>query len=519
MLDKAERQCAILALEVIARNAERDRRELLRLSRSMNLFGTRTGLASGEKATLAALRDQSKNARRNLRIAGGGGALPFSFATHFADTAAAGGFDMVIGNPPWVRTHNLDQGSRAELRRNYSVYRAAAWESGADSAAAGRGFSAQVDVASLFVERSVSLARADGCVGLVLPSKLWRSLAGGGVRALLQDKTALLEVEDLTDARQIFDAAVYPSIVLARRLGLGSPVGAPVSVTVHRKRSVERWSADPAALPFDETPGSPWVLLPSPVRAAFDAVVRAGIPFAHTAIGRPMLGVKSGCNEAFIVAPGTVECEMVRPLIRGEHMSQWRVAPSDERIIWTHDESGRPLRTLPLRTLARLTRFRHELEQRSDARHGARWWSLFRTEAADHSRPRVVWSDVARAPKAALLQQGDKSVAINSCYIARCRSLEDALTLTGLLNSQLVAAWLNCIAEPARGGYHRYLGWTMAILPLPVDWTHAIARIAPLAARAIDGIPPSSSELNGAVLEAYRLSEKDVAPLLEWASE
>ena len=239
---------------------------------------------------------------------------------------------------------------------------------------------------------------------------------------------------------------------------------------------------------------------------------------AESGIGRPTLGVKSGCNEAFIVPPEAVECEMLRPLIRGENMSPWCVPPSSERIIWTHDESGRALRTLPPRALALLSGFRRVLESRSDARGQHRWWSLFRTEAADFSRPRVVWSDVSRSPKAALLARGDNSVPINSCYVVRCRTLDDALTLTALLNSPIVAAWLNCLAEPARGGYHRYLGWTMSILPLPRDWSRATRLLAPLAARAVEGSPPTPEELNATALDAYRLCENDVEPLMKWAA-
>ena len=519
MLDKAERQCAIDALESTARAAESARRELLVASRSRDLFGKRSGAFGETRARLTELRRLSKKARHDLRVAANGGALPFSFATHFVDTASIGGFDVVIGNPPWVRTHNLDRGSREELRNKYSVYRAAAWQSGAESSAAGRGFSAQVDVAALFVERCVSLVRETGPVGLILPSKLWRSLAGGGVRALLQDRTSLLEIDDLTDAKQTFDAAVYPSLVVTRRRSCHQKrPDSQVAVRVHQRHRVAGWCADRDTLPFDETPGSPWVLLPPDAREAFDTFSRAGNPLAESAVGRPTLGVKSGCNEAFIVATDAVEAEILRPLIRGENLTAWRVPASDERIIWTHDESGRPVRALPQRTYARLSQFRRELESRSDARGQPRWWSLFRTEAADCSRPRVVWSDMSRSPKAALLPKGDNSVPINSCYVARCRSVEDALTLTTLLNSPVVAAWLNCLAEPARGGYHRYLGWTMSILPLPSDWERAVSLLAPVGSRAIDGCPPTPDELQSVVLEAYRLCGDEVAPLMKWAS-
>src|SRR5262249_51537090 len=138
--------------------------------------------------------------------------------------------------------------------------------------------------------------------------------------------------------------------------------------------------------------------------------------------GPPMLGVKCGCNEAFAVAQlgetralaevrsgdrrGAVEREMLRPLLRGEHVTRWCTADATERLIWTHGADGTPLRALPPHALHWLTRWRHQLSHRADA-HGGPWWQLFRTAAARSDRARVVWADVAREPRALVLAPGD----------------------------------------------------------------------------------------------------------------
>jgi hypothetical protein len=94
--------------------------------------------------------------------------------------------------------------------------------------------------------------------------------------------------------------------------------------------------------------------------------------------------------------------------------------------------------------------------------------------------------------------------------------MNDAHALATLLNGPLVAAWLNTIAEPARGGYRRYLGWTMSLLPVPEDWTRARELLAPLGERAMFGDVPAQNELLDAALRAYRLELPDVQPLLSW---
>jgi hypothetical protein len=128
-----------------------------------------------------------------------------------------------------------------------------------------------------------------------------------------------------------------------------------------------------------------------------------------------------------------------------------------------------------------------------------------------------VWCDFGRAPRAAVLPSGDPKVPLNSCYVLPCDVLDDALAIAALLNSPLAAAWLSTIAEPARGGWHRYLAWTVALLPLPHDWARARGLLAPLAERAILGDVPSTSALLDAVCAAYRLKPADVAPLLAWS--
>lgn len=74
------------------------------------------------------------------------------------------------------------------------------------------------------------------------------------------------------------------------------------------------------------------------------------------------------------------------------------------------------------------------------------------------------------------------------------------------------------LAEPARGGYHRYLGWTMSLLPLPRDWACAREILAPLARRAMDGRVPEPCELLEVATRAYRLRAADVAPVIGWAA-
>jgi hypothetical protein len=216
---------------------------------------------------------------------------------------------------------------------------------------------------------------------------------------------------------------------------------------------------------------------------------------------------------------GVVEASLLRPLLRGEDLRPWRAEPAGDRILWTHGPDGRPLHALPPNADAWLAPWRDALRDRVDARRARAWWSLFRTEAARADAPRVVWADIGRAPRAVVLEAGDATVPLNTCYALRCASAhasEDAHALAAVLNAPLARAWLSAVAEPARGGYRRFLGWTMALLPLPRDWPAARRRLAPLARRAATGHALDDTLLMREMLAAYDLAPGTVAPLLGW---
>ncbi|HEX6965365.1 MAG TPA: DNA methyltransferase [Gemmatimonadaceae bacterium] len=571
-LDREERALALAHLDTeLERNAAR-RRDLLAVLRGRDLFGERRRAASAERALLDDARLRARELRAARRALIDGGALPFAFVTHFPDAAAAAGFDVVIGNPPWVRLHRIPGPLRARLRARYAVFSGAAWQRGAAAAQAGAGFAAQVDLASLFVERSLALLRPGGTLALLLPAKLWRSLAGGGVRRLLHERAHVTALEDWSDAPPAFDAAVYPSLLVAQRAdgdqrtARTNGASPTIAVTLHRKDHALHWRIEPDALALDADAASPWLAAPAEVRAAFDRLVRAGTPLSESALGRPCLGIKCGCNEAFAVrvidrpdvggadigsatdgmradasivvhahAPviaehglatiqsgpriGCIEHALLRPLLRGEHIARWTRAPSDECLIWTHGDDGAPIPQLPTHAERWLTHWQRVLAARSDAHGRAPWWALFRTATASSSAPRVVWADFGRAPRALVLPAGDSTIALNSCYVLPCRDLTDASAFAALLNSPLAAAWLHMLAEPARGGYKRYLAWTVALLPVPRHWSVARRLLAPLAERARRGDEVSDTELLDAALHAYRVRPTDVAPLIAWSNQ
>ncbi len=538
-LDDAERARALATLDRALVAMRHARRELLAAARSRDLFGARREPSARDRERLAALRSAIRAGARHRRAIADGAALPFGFGWHFGDAAAAGGFDLIVGNPPWVRPHALPLAERAALRATYATVRDAAWRAGTTLAGVGAGFGGQVDLAAPFVERSLALLRPGGALALLVPAKLWRALAGGGLRALLAREADLHALEDWSEAPAIFDAATYPSLLLATRHARDARDDArdaapsparPVHLRVHRSGGVAHATLAPRALPLDaDDPASPWLLLPRDVRAALDLLRAAGTALRHAGLARPTLGVKCGCNDAFLleVEPGDgelatvradgrtarIERALLRPVLRGEDLARPArdvpTAAPTAALLWTHGDDGSPLPALPPHAARWVAPWRSRLLARTDARATHAWWALYRTAAADASRPRVAWADLARAPSPRLLPAGDPTVPLNTCYVAAFDDDRDARAFATLLAAPPLVAWLGALAEPARGGFRRHLAWTVALLPVPRDWRAARDALA-------DAWDAAPSTRTLAVCQAFGVPAHALAPLLAW---
>lgn len=516
-IDALERRSAVLLADRAISTLTRERSELLHLGRQRTLFGTRHGLSATQRRRLATLRTELLHLRRARRRVDDGGALDFDFRTHFADAANNQGFDLIIGNPPWVRSHHLDATTKAHLRTRFALV--------TRHAIGGVAFGVQTDLAIPFTQRALALTRPGGILAFLLPVKLWRSLSAGALRHHLLQHAAPLHLRDHSADAGGFAAAVYPSSIVLRRTPPATdttpmPLGDVECHTTDAQGTAQHFRISANALPATDDRGAPWRIVPDQVRHAADALAAAGGRWSETLLPPPTLGIKTGHNDAFLLAEKSVPDALrrwTRPALRGDHVQAWLTPESTTAIVIPHDESGRPLTQLPAPLARHFASHERALVARTDLRPREPWWTLFRTELLAPRGWRVIWPDIGRTLRATLLPPHATSVPINSCYGIRLDDPIDALALTALLNAPTTTAWLSLIAEPARGGFHRFMGWTVLALPIP-PWTATRELLAPLAARARRGDSVSVELLHRTTLDAYGITHAALAPLLEWTS-
>jgi len=457
--------------------------ELLASAREADLFGGIRGCDADTRLRLRRLRA----ARRDLRVADrrrarDGEAPFFAFEAQFGDIVARGGFDLVVGNPPWVRGERVPPRVRETLAARYPSWRPAS----------SRGFAHLPDLAVAFVDRALELAAPGGVVALLVPAKLASSGYGELLRQRLSWTARIERAAPLHGASGAFAAAVYPMALVTTR---SEPLAGGEVATTLGPRSLA-----PRVPQRELAEQSPWILIPE--AAAVARRLRGAFP----SLGerwQPQLGIKTGADEVFLLpqaAPGT------RPAIRGRDLSAWHAEPG-VHLIWTHGSDGRPLPRLPPDVAGLLEHHVARLHRRSDYRRGPPW-QVFRVGLAT-APCRVVWPDLARRLLAAV--PAPAAVPLNTVYGIATRTLDDAHALAALLNSRWLSALASLHADPARGGFRRFNATVVRDLPIPPAESPAWALLVEWGRqRAVD---------DDAIADIYELDRTDRRALARLAPD
>jgi hypothetical protein len=477
-----------------------------------DLFGQRSRRTAGIARRVAGWRRARRElvaARRRITAEE---SLPFfAYDVHFAPAMAAGGFDVVIGNPPWIRGERLPFTTRSALIARYEAFRAAA---------AARGFAHLPDLSVAFVERALALARPGGVVGLLVPSKLLRAGYAGPLRQLIRRSATVLALEDRAhDTATGFAATVFPMVLVLRK---GAPVPEAPAETSTVGASGRRVTGAAAQrdLGLDEGPShAPWLALPGDVVRAIRQVLRAGPRLG--ALMRPLLGVKTGANDIFLRDQEHAD-ELPRscrvPAILGRDITPFAARPS-RWLLAAVDALGAPLEQPPDDVIAYLRPLAGRLARRADARNSPPW-ALFRTDLL-RARHLVIWRDIATRLEAAALPRdaADAPIPLNTCYGVAMADAHAAHWLTAYLNSAPARNVAAALAERASGGAFRFSAGTVGSLPLPPHRaTRDVARLAEIACAATRGEAWDPDDLDACAARALGL-DPDTASLLAYLGD
>ena len=140
-----------------------------------------------------------------------------------------GGFDAVIGNPPYVRIQGFPADQITYLSHHY------------------HSATGNFDLYIPFLERGFGLLRPGGMLGMITPNKFFRTDYGEGLRRTLSSHQAVSRIVDF-GASQVFDATTYTCLLFLRRGGAGRFEVAQVAADRNSLAETQFESRDAACL-------------------------------------------------------------------------------------------------------------------------------------------------------------------------------------------------------------------------------------------------------------------------------
>ena len=362
---------------------------------------------------------------------------PFDWQAEFPEVFAAGGFDVVIGNPPYVRME-LVKPVKPYLEKHYVV--------AADRA----------DLYAYFFERGVRILKQGGRLGYISSSTFFRTGSGENLRRFLGDGVAVEAVIDFGDFQLFEGVTTYPAIVTLRKGAAADGALSFLKIGGDLPKDLgAAFDAQKQTMPRARLTASSWRFEEEPLARLRDKIVK-GRKTLGEVYGPPLYGIKTGFNDAFIIDTETRDRlvaadpkseELLKPFLRGEDIKRWRVEP--EGLFLINTPKGKvDIEAYPaIRDW--LLPFKAELEQRATKQA---WFELQQAQLAYQpamGQPKIVYLDIAAEPPFAFDPKG----TLIDCTVFMIPTSD--LAVLSYLNSRV--AWFQWIGETpiARGGYIR----------------------------------------------------------------
>ncbi|MDR5757916.1 Eco57I restriction-modification methylase domain-containing protein [Caballeronia sp. LZ035] len=393
---------------------------------------------------------------------------PFQWSDAFPNVFADGGFDVVLGNPPYVRMERLKP-VKPYLESHYAVA------------------SERADLYCYFYELGLRLLKPKGRIGYISSSTFFKTNAGRPLRQFLLEKSTIRNLIDFSDIQVFEGVTTYPAIVVTdckvphvddpkiRFLALNGTMPESIAATFEQNARL---------MPQAQLGTDGWQL-EEDSSAAIRKKLFDGRRTLKEVYGSPLYGVKTGLNGAFIVSRKTRDaiiaadprCEvLLKPLIEGTDLKPWRIESRDLWLIYV-PKNKINIDDYPA-IKAHLLPFREKLEGRATKQA---WFELQQAQLAYEEamkKPKIGYVDMADKPRFSLDRSG--SYYANTAYFIP----SDDLYLLALLSSKTLWFAAKGLATAYRGGFSRLFSQYVEALPIPDASAAVRKKLADLAESA-----------------------------------
>jgi len=423
----------------------------------------------------------------------------FDYHTAFDDVFAAGGFDVVVGNPPYVRQETLGAEFKDYVAGHYTVYAGTA------------------DLYVYFIERGLTLLKQGGALGYILPNKWMRANYGKQLRHWMKSY-AIQQIIDFGELPVFPEASTFPSILTVNKTD-PTPTLQTAKVQTLDFASLDEHLKDQFYdVNHDSLVDSGWSLAKNTAQHILDKMQLAGTPLGEYVNKQIYYGIKTGYNEAFVIDEATHRAliaqdpnsaDVIKPFLAGRDIKRYETPHAEKYLIslpngWTRAQMAVDLTPLPplqsgegekavlptsespLSSLERgfkgevdawawlssrypaianhLMPFTERAQKRGDK--GEFWWELRPCGYySEFDKPKIIYPDIAKNHR--MSYDTNNVYLTNTCYFIPT----DDLALLGILNSSMVFFYYKNIAsvlgDADKGGRLRWFYQDVSRIPIP----------------------------------------------------
>jgi hypothetical protein len=360
----------------------------------------------------------------------------FFYKIYFADVLYNGGFDIVIGNPPYIRQEKIKE-IKARLQKEHFYNPITQQKEKYEC------FNSTADIYIYFFEKGFRLLSKNGILSFITSNKYTRAKYGQKFREFLLKNADIKEFIDFNGVKVFESATVDTAILSFSHKKEKSPMILYCDIKEDYQQGQDLFNyiqKKGFLYPQENLDKNAFTFLSPQELQIKKRIEKVGIPLKEWDV-KINFGIKTGFNEAFIIDKKTKEklikedkksAEIIKPLLRGRDIKKYGYEFNELYLINAHNNPPVNVKKDYPAIYKHLLQYKDKLEKRWDK--GENWWNLRNCAYLDEfEKEKIIFSRIIKQPQFHYDVEKFYIEATGYILIGKCMKY-----LTALLNSELI---------------------------------------------------------------------------------
>ena len=406
----------------------------------------------------------------------------FDWKAEFAEVLKVGGFDVVIGNPPYIRIQTMQDSQSQEADFFSRSYKAAS--------------QGNYDIYIVFVERGLSLLNQNGKIGFILPNKFFNAQYGQPLRKVLSDGKHLEHIVHFGDQQVFSNATTYTCLLF---LGNGGSRACDVIKVSNLKEWRRSGVGDRAKLQENAFTAAEWNIETGAKGVLRSRLPRMGKPLGE--IAHLFVGLQTSADRVYVLPDRQgLEQGILKPFLTTGGLHRYAPAKRNAWLVFPYNfASGKAelmdsneIKTKYPRAWNYLSEHRDALMDRDNGKMRGEGWHgyVYPKNLCAMEDPKLIIQVTSKEPTVILDENGLYMTGGGAGPFYGIRpfpSEEIGLKfLLGILNSKVFGWIVRTQSTPLRGGYFKYSKQYIETTPIPQSDKAAQDRIVKLVEQMLE---------------------------------